>query len=137
MALELLRDPSCCGARVLNNLSHPLTAEEAFVEFIRQCGRVDASGKPYLPFAIVTFSGVTLRFQKDHASGRMDDYGSAFANYIANNKLGSVVASDEVKNPASSNHIRVWVWTMDRDTVTKHAVALTTVDASRPKELAI
>jgi hypothetical protein len=73
----------------------------------------DQIGNPHqVPF--LTFSGVVERACRDHASGRLDNYGQAFADYILDNQLGSVVASVAGRN-WTGNLIQVWVWTVNYD----------------------
>jgi hypothetical protein len=73
----------------------------------------DQAGRPH-QVPLLIFSGVVERLCRDHASGREDNYGQAFASYILDNQLGSVVASVAGRN-WTGNLIQVWVWTVNYD----------------------
>lgn len=47
-------------------------------------------------------------------------YGEKFAAYITEHKLGKVVESDEQINPNSGNSLKVWIWTVDHEALSKH-----------------
>ena len=95
----------CCGVNEIDYLGLHDTSEEAMEAFKQSRGHAP----------IILFTGVTKRKMHDHTGvGREDDYGQAFARLIRRDGLGHVTASRAVRNPESGNHIRAWVWTVDR-----------------------
>lgn len=110
--MTAIKSTTCCGLVEFENISHSRNPEE----ILRSVGR-DFNLKSSMfstwraPLAI--FTGVTKRVVPDHASGRTDNYGQEFADYIIKNGLGSVVESHEVRN--HWNLIKVWVWEIDNN----------------------
>lgn len=62
-------------------------------------------------------------FSEAHRPGLTDEtgpkYGRDFAALIRECKLGDVIETGRHINPNSSNHLRVWVWTVDHEALTK------------------
>jgi hypothetical protein len=46
-------------------------------------------------------------------------YGQPMADFITENKLGSVVHIEAAENPNSGNTLEMWVWTPDEDALTE------------------
>lgn len=106
MAIEL-RQTGCCGMKEIDNLSHVALPADALRDIALPLHITKTT------YAI--FSGVTKRTAPDHASSRMDDYGRSFADYLLSMGLGNVIQTNEALNLRSGNHLRVWVWQIDRD----------------------
>lgn len=93
----------CCALGEIDYLSHSNTPEEAFCAIRSNL----IFGKP----AMVIFTGVVERRVADHASGRKDNYGKAFADYLTKNRLGTVYRGIRpVRNYHTGNKVKVWVW---------------------------
>jgi protein associated with RNAse G/E len=71
----------------------------------------------------VIFTGVVHRSIGDHASRRTDDYGSAFAYYIGEHNLGTVVRSETREN-WTTNEIAIWIWHVNYDRLYPHLDSL-------------
>lgn len=98
-----LVETSCCAMKEIDNLSHAKTPEAALAG-IRHDLHWD---RP----AFVIFTGVVKRRVADHASGRKDNYGKAFADYLTKNKFGTVYRGVRpVRNHHTDNHVKVWIW---------------------------
>lgn len=57
----------------------------------------------------------------DHTNGKT--YGKALAKYIKENGLGTVTAMRSKMNPNSGNVIKLYVWTVNRQAMTKWGAA--------------
>ena len=101
----------CCGVLEIDGLSSCPTPEIALnnLAYYFNEGRV-----PEAPF--ITFTGVVKKSDLDilgHArSERTDNYGEAFARYIEENGLGTIVRS-EPRVSWSKNTIMIWIWQVD------------------------
>jgi hypothetical protein len=119
-----LNGTKCCGVLEIDDLSTCSTPEKALIGiaqalrtgYTHRWGFVDESGdmKYNFPVPFVTFTGVVKRKINDHASGRKDNYGQAFADYLESNELGLVLDSYERKN-WTGNTIKLWIWHPDYD----------------------
>lgn len=105
----------CCAVVELANISSvdgPLDILRSVTKDL--CSYTPPScGSPHPP-QFVTFTGVTKRRTSDHASGRFDNYGQAFADFLVKNGLGSVIVSEERHN-FTGNSVKIWVWHPDYD----------------------
>lgn len=115
----------CCGVGEIDMLSKSPTAEEAMIALYPQLMLGVAPAPPREYFGphrpvIVTFTGVTERKVADHASGRGDDYGQAFALYLKKHGLGRVIRTGESKS-WTGNTIRLWAWTVDYEALKEWA----------------
>ncbi len=116
--VELVVSPMCCGVWEINNLGQAKLPEDV----LKTLGaRLNNAKYPF-----VLFSGVVERKREDHTlTGRADNYGRIFSQYIRKNKLGTVRASEKFLNPRTTNLIRVWVWEPDYKTLAEHIRGLT------------
>lgn len=104
-----LSGTKCCGVGELNELGSMKTPEEA-MRGIEKGLRDGFSwfGSAHLrPF--IMFTGVTKRVVEDHSSGRVDDYGQSFADFLEKGGMGKVIASEERVN-WTKNPLKVWIW---------------------------
>lgn len=112
----------CCAVGEIDDLSKSDTPEAAlktlYPTLLKGLPPLDREyfGPHRLP--IIIFTGVTTRVLADHASGRRDDYGQAFSDYLRDNGLGKVVRTDEVQN-WTDNKVRLWAWTVDYEALEK------------------
>lgn len=107
-----LNPTKCCGMLEINDLSttnSPLEALRAISA--RLLAGYDHLGTPK-PVPYVIFTGVTQRVVRDHASGRVDNYGEDFAVFLEANGLGPVTRSEARRN-WTANTIMVWIWHPD------------------------
>lgn len=123
MAIQL-KLTGCCGMLEIDGLSTVDTAELGMKGL---CTTLEANPHNYMPqgaanpqglagarFGLLIFSGVVARVQTDHYSGRRDDYGAAFNDYILEKRLGPVVAGPAATNPRTNNTVRAWTWAPDK-----------------------
>lgn len=113
-----IKSTGCCAMKEIDNLSHATTAEEAMVVV----GPYLLAERREIPFML--FSGVTNRYQSDHASSRLDNYGQAFEHYIRDHKLGTTTKSGEQRNPRTGNGVTVWIWEPNFMNLRIHTAAL-------------
>jgi hypothetical protein len=118
-----LQKTQCCGVMEIENLCHattPLDALQRLKEPLRE-GFVDNRWGQHdcHQVILVTFTAVTKRVCMDHASGRMDNYGQAFASYLTEHGLGEVRLVKEVKN-WTLNTVGLWIWEPDYKALWKH-----------------
>ena len=93
------------------NLSHSATPKEA----IRSIGR-----RLSISWGAALFTGVTVRRTPDHASGRKDNYGKAFAAYITKHRLGKVMRGAHFVNGPGGNTVGAWVWQVNKKALKAH-----------------
>lgn len=98
----------CCGIRELNNLSrfgNEVAALKSFAKFVYDPSKLNSQ------FRFAVFSEANNYRTKA-------GYGSRFAAFIRENKLGAVIETEGwATNPNSGNPLKVWVWTVDHDAV--------------------
>ena len=100
----------CCALDEIDNLGLVRTAEEAVRNVANHYWPHARHGLGEPP-SMLLFTGVTQRVRQDHTlSARTDDYGQAFADFIEENGLGTVSASDGVRNPKTGNTVKAWTW---------------------------
>lgn len=98
-----------CGVRQIYELpSIPASA----VKSVKKKFARDYLGAVYDPCAMVCFSDVTRGSR-----------GTRLADYIAEKKLGPVMASQSVRNPNSGNLITVWIWHVDTNALRRFEVS--------------
>ncbi|HVI39910.1 MAG TPA: hypothetical protein VM577_04550 [Anaerovoracaceae bacterium] len=119
-----LHSTHCCGLMEINNLSHangPEDALKSLADTLRTGYKhpYGFNGKYNFPVPYVLFTGVTKRVIKDHASGRVDNYGEVFAKYLEANGLGTVTRSEERAN-WTGNTLKVWIWHPNYDNLFRH-----------------
>lgn len=108
-----LHGMKCCGIFELNNISSVETPREVFEQAMWQICRYA------IDFPFILFSGVVqfANTQESHLhvgeNPRRDNYGEAFAKFIEENGVGTVVRSD-VKQNWSDNLLQIWIWQIDR-----------------------
>ena len=108
-----IHDTRCCGIKEIDNLSTHDTPESAMLAV---CAGLPQSNRTLAPrYSLITFTGVVRRVVPDQASNRPDNYAQAFADYIASNNLGEVIAGPIVTSRRTGNDIRLWVWNFDLD----------------------
>jgi hypothetical protein len=101
---------SCCGVVEFDRLSAHTRPEDAL-----KAVRVNALFGPMKQAAFALFTGV-VRIKGAHGymhtipGGNQGNYGRAFADFITENKLGTVTAMPVTENPASGNDLGVWMW---------------------------
>lgn len=104
-----LNDMRCCGCMEIDGLASCSTPRVALANLAWYFKKL-----PEIPF--VTFTGVVETSQLDnmnHArSNRTDNYGEAFAKYIEDNGLGSIIRSSP-RRSFSHNVIQLWIWQVD------------------------
>lgn len=61
--------------------------------------------EPFGKFSTIVFSDAT--------SSQAQYTGTTFTKFIRDNKLGTVVKSQSIKNPNSRNKIATWVWNIN------------------------
>jgi hypothetical protein len=83
----------------------------------------DGIWKYNFPVPFVTFTGVVRREVPDHASRRVDDYGTAFAAYIQEHGLGTIIRSETREN-WTTNDIAIWIWQVDYNRLLPHLDSL-------------
>ena len=128
-----IRSTSCCGMREIEDIGGSgKTAAEALREFCTNLpalydygkrspgGEFKLTGRE-ISFSLVVFTGVVKRNRGDSSSEREDNYGEAFADLLAAEKLGVVLPSAAGVNPNTGNTIQAWVWTVDRDELVAYA----------------
>lgn len=91
-----INDTRCCGLKEIDGLSGYDNPKEAMLDLCKIM-REDHDLPPN--FAYILFTGVIK-----------DGYGQRFTNFIRRNKLGSVRAGKQTRNPNSSNVINAWLW---------------------------
>ena len=128
-----IRGTSCCGMREIEDIGGDgKTATDALRQFCLNLPMVYDYGKRSsgggfkilnreVSFSLVVFTGVVGRERTDNSSGRADNYGEAFAQLLAAEKLRVVTPSVGGVNPNTNNTIQAWVWTVDRDALVAYA----------------
>ena len=114
---------SCCGVKEIRGLSEHTSAVDAFRAFgAVTCLRMmtdstgktclDKSGKP-IPDPMERFRYVifTQARKPDY------EYGEGFAAFLKGNMRGQIQETTFNMNPNSGNQLKVWLWTIDWDTV--------------------
>lgn len=105
-----LTTTKCCGLDEIDNLSHSNTPFDALMNLRPEF--IEGARWTLYPRPFVMFTGVVDRVVNDHASGRLDNYGQAFADFIVEQGLGQVVASP-ARVSHSRNTLQVWIWSVD------------------------
>jgi hypothetical protein len=90
-----------CGVKMLVGVSYR-PPKEGLVEAIRAL-YVSDGGNPINHFGMILFSDTV----RNHG-------GTAYAEYITENKLGSIIESKIITNPNSCNKIRTWIWHVNK-----------------------
>ena len=101
----------CCGIYELVDISGLGSPEEVIKEAsLLMAIRTDcySSNPAFLMFSGVIGTRKRVYHTMYHAD-RNDDYGQALADYITEQKLGTVTGTEPARNH-SGNMIRVWLW---------------------------
>ena len=102
---------SCCGVKEIRGLSYSGSASEAFREFGKltfQRTQLDLQGNPQ-PAPIDKF-----RYVLFSQAGKPEyEYGTAFAEFLREHNLGTILETSFNLNPNSGNQLKVWLWTVD------------------------
>lgn len=114
-----LHGTNCCGMGEIADLSTAKTPLEALhsLEVPLRKGYDHFGSAKLRPF--IVFTAVTTRVLRDHASGRGDDYGQSFADFLEKNGLGPVVKSHERPN-WTKNGLTIFIWHPEYDKVWKY-----------------
>ena len=99
-------DMCCCGIREIGNLQDTASPEAAMKDFMNEIaphpsyctGRIESRDK----FRYAIFSAT-----------QRSRYGTNFASYITEHKLGELIETGYNKNPNSRRMLKIWVWTLD------------------------
>lgn len=119
---ELNSLSGCCGLRELNNLSHYGVDTEGnprmtLRDFYKTTYGVTKE-RPWQEkkFRYIIFTEASRLYRQQHS---WYGYGTKFAAYLLENKLGEVVIASEGEhiNPNSLRKLKMWVWTIDHDAV--------------------
>lgn len=103
----------CCALMEMDNLSASETPKEAFDAIFPTLYSWHAS--------LVIFTGIVVIGERRkitsgmHPTPREDNYGQTFADWIVENGLGTITASEETLNAKSGNHVRVWIWKVNTE----------------------
>lgn len=106
---------SCCGVGEIDGLGDCEDAADAMTRLLRD------NGVPRQPFIV---------FTQATSGANVTSYGTRFRAYILKHKLGTVLASAGKVNPNSGNHVKVFLWTVNKGNMQK---LFNKLDASRPK----
>lgn len=125
-----LNQYACCGVREVEHLSHHTSPYKAMVEFARLVYNAQAPVMARFRYAI---------FTEAQSPGKVveDRYGSNFAAFITEKKLGEVVSTGYHINPNSHNQLRCWIWTVDHEALKVWARANVPKEQERPQFVTI
>lgn len=132
-----ITNTGCCGVLELVDISTASGPAEV-IDFVAKNHvhfKTMAEGR-FRPYA--TFTGVIQRHARDHVDGtgkRPDDYGTALADYITLNNLGTVIDAVPPQINWTGNHIKLWVWIPDHAALVARAATLVK-DALQPIKVA-
>lgn len=116
---------ACCGVREISSLStypDPKEAMRMFGQglFSKRVGEVKTS--PMFRYAVFTQaqSQSTPICEGKSLIDKGTGYGYRFANYIREHNLGDLIETPFNVNPNSNNNLKLWVWTINLETIKKH-----------------
>lgn len=104
----------CCGVKEIANVyqlrnkkvNPKGVIDSVYKLFIEQPGRISGTG-----FILFT--------QAQMYEGTPDGYGDRLADFIEKKHLGSLTITEERRNPNSGNFVKVYLWGVDHEAVTK------------------
>lgn len=112
MAFQL-RTTGCCGVLEIEDISLKKTAAEVIEGILEQLCYNTASWRRGKPF--IYFTGVVNHQVGNHATyagGRRDNnYAEELAQYIEQNKLGTVIRTIEPRANYTGNLLKPYIWT--------------------------
>lgn len=112
-----LRKTSCCAMRELADISavEPKKAIQLMCLYM-DTGLLCPGAQGYLAnesigaTPLILFTSVVKRIRGDHTSSTSATAGEDLRDFILYEKLGTVEAGPEAKNPITSNVVRAWFW---------------------------
>ena len=124
MTVQTRGSNGCCGVREIIGISEGDDVSEQVKDIIED---LDSRDIPLLIFTATVVEG-----------GDEVSYGQDLADYIKENKLGSVVKSRSKLNPSSGNWIRAYIWSVNgkgvRAYAKKHDITLPCEDSCECEE---
>lgn len=115
--VTILHATHCCALGEIDNLSASETPKAAFDAILVY---LFGNEKPFVIFSGVVKIGADKKITSMfHPTPREDNYGQAFADWIVENDLGTVMASPEAVNPSGGNTVRIWTWTVNHTKVSE------------------
>jgi hypothetical protein len=102
--MTVLESTFCCAVGELDHLGFSKSPQEALKDIGGHYWHSDER-------AFIFFTEVRRKGRSKKVTGR---YGEKLKAYIKKHKLGTVIATDTKKNVNSGNHVRMYVWTVNK-----------------------